>query len=92
MYPWVICGADSILGHIAPRSRSQQGHENRKTLSLSIGQILIAYYSTIDIDIITKRDGPKDMDTLSDTHEIHSDWSNQSTVTDLSISSICPIL
>ena len=73
-----------------------QGHSKvtkiEKSLSLSIGQILIAYYSTIDIDIITKRDGPKDMDTLSDTHEIHSDWSNQSTVTDLSISSICPIL
>ena len=81
MYPWVISGNDPILGHIAPRSRSQQGHEIEKSLSLSIGQILIAYNSTIDKDILTKLDGHKDMHTLSDTHEFHSDWSNQSTVT-----------
>ena len=73
-----------------------QGHSKvmkiEKSLSLSIGQILIAYNSTIDKDILTKIDGHKDIHTLSDTHEFHSDWSNQSTVTALSIFSFCPIL
>ena len=60
-----------------------QGHENRKIPISQHWPNLIAYNSMIDTDILTKLDGPKDIDTLAVTHEFHSDCSNHSTVTAL---------